>query len=54
MMKPGKTKPGKATKERAQGKPPGESGVNKPVKQAKVPQVKPGVTYGKPTQKQAL
>ena len=27
-----------------------KSGVNMPMKKAKIPQVKPGVTYGKPSQ----
>lgn len=31
-----------------------KSGVNKPVVKAKVPNVKPGVTYGKPSQTQKL
>lgn len=44
---------GKATSERPQGKIKG-TGVNAPVVKAKVPQVKPGTTYGRPTQTQKL
>lgn len=53
MKKPGKMKPGHVTGERAQGKAKG-SGVDKPMKKAAVPQKKPGVTYGRPGQKQGM
>lgn len=50
-MKKPTTKTTAPTPERKQGKAKG-SGINKPVEQAKVPQVKAKVTYGKPTQRQ--
>ncbi len=53
MKKPGKMKAGKKQSEVPQGKIAG-SGVNMPMKQAKVPTKKPGVTYSRPTQKQDL
>lgn len=49
MKKPSKG----GAKERPQGKIKG-TGVNKPVKREPVPQVSPGVTYGRPTQTQKM
>ncbi len=43
----------KASAEKPQGKIKG-SGIAKPMKKEAVPQVKPGTTYGKPTQTQKL
>lgn len=44
---------GKATMEKPQGRGKG-SGVNAPMVKAKIPQVRPGVTVGEPTQKQKM
>lgn len=41
------------TKERDQGSIRG-SGINEPMVKETIPQVKPGVTYGKPTQTQKM
>jgi len=54
MRKPGKMKSGKPTAERAQNSKVGGSGINTPVKQAKVPQVDMPQRYGKPTQTQKM
>jgi hypothetical protein len=52
MKKPAaKTKP---TAERKQGKPPGGTGVNKPVTEEKVPSKKPGTRYSRPSQTQKM
>lgn len=53
-MKKPPSKTGKPTAERKQGKPPGDTGGNKPVVKAKVPQVKAKTTFGKPSQTQKL
>lgn len=52
-MKKPTTKTTKPTPERKQGKAKG-SGINKPVVEAKVPQVRARTTYGKPSQKQKM
>ena len=53
MKTPGSMKPGKGSKERAQGPVQG-SGINKPVKRAKVTSKAVKAKYSEPTQKQKM
>jgi hypothetical protein len=50
MMKPGKANLGKGTPERPQGKPPGGTGINKPMQKAKPKTSVAKATYSKTPQ----
>ena len=53
MREPKMSNATKPTMERDQGSIRG-SGINTPMVKETIPQVKPGVTYGKPTQTQKM